>query len=86
VYCELCCGVGCEEGLELRIALQMIVKFEGNAGGLVERTLDSDDIVYLWLKCFKDHVELPAAAGAFVDHELDVGLVGTEWLESHRKF
>jgi len=61
----------------------MVVQLEGYTGCLVERTLDDDHIINLWLQGLKDHVELPAASTALVDHELGCALERTKGLESH---
>jgi hypothetical protein len=80
---KLGCRVGSEEGGKLSETLQMVVQLEGDAGGLVERTLDDDHIINLWLKRLKDNVEFPTASSALIDNKLNVGFERSEWLESH---
>jgi len=61
----------------------MVVKFEGDTGGLVERTLNDDHIINLRLESFEDYVELPAATTALVDYEFCLALEWSQWLKSH---
>jgi hypothetical protein len=52
----------------------------------VERTLDDNHVINLWLKGLKDHVELPSTTGALVDHEFGVRLEGTQGLKAHLEY
>jgi len=61
----------------------MVVKFEGDTGGLVERTLNDDHIINLRLESFEDYVELPAATTALVDYKFGLALEWSQWLKSH---
>jgi len=68
------------------VALQVVVELEGDAGGLVERALDEDHVIDLWLKGLEDHVELPTATSALVDDEFSVRLEGTQRLKAHLEY
>ena len=61
----------------------MVIELEGDAGGLVKRTLDDDYIIDLWLESFEDNVELPSATTALVDYEFSLALKWSQRLESH---
>jgi len=80
---ELRSRVSREEGSELSVALQMVVQFERDAGGLLERALDHNHIINLGLKRLKYHIELPAASTTLVDHKFSVALERTKRLKAH---
>jgi len=61
----------------------MVVQLETHARSLVERALDHDNVIYLGLQGFEDHVELPSSSGALVDDKLGGGLEGAQGLEAH---
>lgn len=56
--------------------LNVISQTERDTRCLLERTLNVDDVIYLWLSCFKDSIELPATSTTLVDNEFSLGL---EW-------
>jgi hypothetical protein len=52
----------------------------------VERTLDDNYVIDLWLEGLEDHVELPSTTSALVDHEFGVRLEGTQGLKAHLEY
>jgi len=68
------------------LALQVVVELERDAGGLVERTLDEDNVIDIRLEGLEDHVELPTATSALVDDEFGVGLERTQRLKTHLEY
>lgn len=68
------------------MALQVVVQLERDAGSLVQRTLDEDYVIDLWLKSLEDHIELPTTTSALVDNEFGVRLEGAQRLKAHLEY
>jgi hypothetical protein len=49
----------------------------------VERALDHDDVINLWLECFKYYVELPSTTTALVNYEFCACFEGSKRFEAH---
>jgi hypothetical protein len=64
----------------------MVVELEGDAGCLLEWTLNDNDVIDLGLKSLEDDIEFPTASRALVYDEFCTGLEGSQWLEAHLEY